>query len=167
MKKAVFILVLAMVLVFSLAAFTACSGGGNAVDPTTSDNTTTPPTTNAPNTPPTTTEPTAPPATTEPTTTPPTTTEPTTTPPTTTEPTTTPPTTTEPTTSTPPTTTEPTTEPPDAGGDPPVITAHAVGAGYDGLCLICHMIGGTDPVPDDHADRTPDMCLQEGCHTAA
>lgn len=65
------------------------------------------------------------------------------------------------TTTTPPTTT--TSEPPTTA-EPPKITAHATGPGYDGLCLICHMLGGTDPVPDDHEGRTVDECYD--CHEA-
>ena len=92
--------------------------------------------------------------------------EPTTTQPTTTQPTTTQPTTTEPTT-TEPKPTEPTTAKP--SGEPtaenaPDIVSHTVGTGYNGLCWVCHMIGGTDPMPDDgyHEDYDMDTCLD--CH---
>jgi ABC-type transport system substrate-binding protein len=103
--------------------------------------------------------------------------EKTTTPTTTTQQTTTPAPTTEPEG---PTTTEPeqpttepeeptTTEPSGPAGEPtaenaPAIVNHPVGPGYDGLCGICHMIGGTDPMPDDgyHEDFDVDECYD--CH---
>ncbi|MDD4635278.1 MAG: hypothetical protein PHS35_01510 [Dehalococcoidales bacterium] len=126
---------LAMVMVVSALALSACGNGKETTTPTTTQPTTT---------------------TTQPTTT---TTQPTTTEPTTTEPTTTEPTTTEPTT----------TEP--GGGEPtaenaPAITSHATGAGYDGLCGICHMIGGTDPMPDDGFHPDFDVAECYDCHKA-
>lgn len=44
------------------------------------------------------------------------------------------------------------------------ITSHPGGPGYDNLCMICHMLGGTDPVPDDgfHSDFPQDECYD--CH---
>jgi len=136
-------LLFALVVVISLAGMTACGGGDNTTTPTLTSPTTTAPTTTAP------------------TTTAPTTTAPTTTVPTTTAPTTTAPTTTEPTT-TEPTTTEPGGEP--TAENATVITNHEVGPGYDGLCLICHMLGGTDPIPDDgyHPGFGVEKCLE--CH---
>jgi hypothetical protein len=107
----------------------------------------------------TTTTPTPTTTTTTTTTTTPPTTGTTTTPPTTGT-TTTPPTTG--TTTTPPTTT--TTSEPPTTAEPPKIVSHATGPGYDGLCLICHMMGGTDPVPDDHEGRTVEECYD--CHEA-
>jgi hypothetical protein len=81
------------------------------------------------------------------------------------------------------------------GGDLPVvgidITHHGVGAGYDGICLMCHgpsgMLASQFPLPPtwngsvntlgtytvtagstaDHTGRTPDTCTtQAGCHVA-
>jgi outer membrane biosynthesis protein TonB len=78
---------------------------------------------------------------------------------------------TEPTEPEEPTTTEPTepTKPSEPAGEPtaenaPAITNHPVGPGYDGLCPICHMLGGTDPIPDDgyHEDFDVDECYD--CH---
>jgi ABC-type transport system substrate-binding protein len=121
---------LAMVMVVSALALSACGNGKETTTPTTTQPTTT---------------------TTQPTTT---TTQPTTTEPTTTEPTTTEPTTTEP-----------------GGGEPtaenaPAITSHATGTGYDGLCGICHMIGGTDPMPDDGFHPDFDVAECYDCHKA-
>ncbi len=66
-------------------------------------------------------------------------------------------------------TTEPTTKP---SGEPtaenaPDISHHPSGTGYDGLCWVCHMIGGTDPMPDDgyHEDYEMDTCYD--CHVVA
>jgi hypothetical protein len=56
-------------------------------------------------------------------------------------------------------------------GEPPAITSHGVGVGYEGLCLICHGPGGTGELafptegPNDHTGRTVDQCLT--CHNAA
>ena len=143
--KRVFVILFTLVIVASLAGFAGCSGGDKTTTPNTSELTTTAPTTTAPTT-------------TAPTTTAPTTTAPTTTAPTTTAPTTTEPTTTEPTTS------EPGGEP--TAEDAPAITNHAVGPGYDGLCMICHALGGTDPIPDDGYHETYDASTDEcyDCH---
>jgi len=68
-----------------------------------------------------------------------------------------------------PTTAQPTTTMPSREPKPenaPAITNHPVGPGYDGLCPICHMIGGTDPMPDDSYhedfDASSDECYD--CH---
>jgi len=46
---------------------------------------------------------------------------------------------------------------------PPRITAHGVGVGYEGFCLLCHGPGtGADEFPPDHVGRTNDICLT--CH---
>ncbi|MDX9986550.1 MAG: hypothetical protein RBR99_03700, partial [Dehalococcoidales bacterium] len=77
--------------------------------------------------------------------------------------------TTEPTTAP---TTDPTTEPtPEPAGEPtpenaPAISSHATGTGYDGLCGICHMLGGTDPMPDDGYHENFDVADCYDCHKA-
>jgi len=65
---------------------------------------------------------------------------------------------------------DPTPDPdPDPPGEPTAedampITSHPDGPGYDNLCMICHMLGGTDPVPDDgyHVDYDDAECYD--CH---
>jgi hypothetical protein len=51
--------------------------------------------------------------------------------------------------------------------EPPLITSHGIGAGYDGLCLICHGEGtGEYEFPvigiNDHRARINEECLD--CH---
>ncbi|NLE90009.1 MAG: hypothetical protein GX602_03615 [Dehalococcoidales bacterium] len=46
----------------------------------------------------------------------------------------------------------------------PVITSHPGGTGYDGLCGICHMLGGTDPMPDDGYHENFDVAECYDCH---
>lgn len=50
--------------------------------------------------------------------------------------------------------------------NPPIITSHGIGPGYDGLCMICHMLGGTDPIPDDGYHPTYDASANQcyNCH---
>ena len=135
---------LAMVMVLSVVALSACGKGDETTTPTTTEPTTTQPTT------------------TEPTTTEPTTTEPTTTEPTTTEPTTTEPTTTEPTTAE-PTTAEPTTTEPN-GGSLQLSAANHAGQTNDSMCAFCHPVPFPNPVDDTHEGATTG-CLVDGCHT--
>lgn len=54
-----------------------------------------------------------------------------------------------------------------APAEPPLIASHDVGAGYDGLCLICHGEGsGEYEFPasgiNDHRGRANEECLD--CH---
>ncbi|MBN1369109.1 MAG: hypothetical protein JW954_02585 [Dehalococcoidaceae bacterium] len=80
---------------------------------------------------------------------------------------------TEPTEPTEPTQPTEPTEPTEPTGPPtadnaPAITNHPIGPGYDGLCMICHMLGGTDPIPDDGYHPTYDASANQcyDCHKA-